>query len=234
MVIMDINEAQFLLLSQGLRQVAEDIPLTWGAVQNRRYDNMLKRVCNIFDVMSLPELEQYISCFSDNLQQYYKRRWYSVRLADCDEYLFYRHSNVEHNPDQFDKEWDIQINGNILFDVKSTRIPVDSDFTYPEVLEETQELIKWNYEHQSKGARFSMNNRLFLVHHSLCAPGRELDVRCAWDVKGAAAARFIQNVDKIRFHTYKGCTAGVIFFVETEPGRVGYLIDGLDTELQYI
>ena len=117
MVTMDINEAQFNLLSQGLRQVAEDIPLTWGAVQNRRYDNMLKRVCNIFDVMSLQELEQYISGFSDNLQQYYKRRWYSVRLADCDEYLFYRHSNVEHNPDQFDKEWDIRIHDNLLFDI---------------------------------------------------------------------------------------------------------------------
>lgn len=232
MVTMDINEAQFLLLSQGLSQVAEDIPAKWGRVQNDQDDDALKPFCDIYTVMSLQELERHIAGFGPKRQQYYKRRWYSVRLADCDEYLFYRHPGVEHNPEQRSKEWDIQIYGNLLFDVKDSRIP--AGFTYPAVLGETQRLIKSYYDNQSDGVRFSMNNRLFLVHHSLCAPGRELDVRCAWDVKRAAAARFIQNVDIIRFHTYKRCTAGVIFFVETEPGRVGYLIDGLDTELQYI
>ena len=126
---------QFRKLSAGLRQVAANIPLSWGKVQNDRYDNDLKDVCNIFEMTSLPELEGYITQFDNAHQLYYKRRWYSVRLADCDEYLFYRHHNVEHNTNRFDKRWDIRINGMQYFDIKSTRIPVDSNFNFPDALQ---------------------------------------------------------------------------------------------------
>lgn len=229
-----MTSPQFRKLSAGLRQVAANIPLSWGKVQNDRYDNDLKDVCNIFEVTSLPELEGYITQFDNAHQLYYKRRWYSVRLADCDEYLFYRHHNVEHNPNRFDKRWDIRINGMQYFDIKSTRIPVDSNFNFPDALQETQRLIEWYYDNQSKGVRYSMNNRLFLVHHSICSPGREVVLRCAWGTKNAVFTRFIQNINHIHFHSYKGCTAGIIFLVETEHNVMKYYIDGLDTELQTI
>ena len=60
-----MTDTQFQNLSAGLRQVAANIPLSWGKVQNDRYDDDLKGVCNIFEVMSLPELEGYICQFDE-------------------------------------------------------------------------------------------------------------------------------------------------------------------------
>ncbi|MBQ9597586.1 MAG: hypothetical protein IJR34_04990, partial [Bacteroidales bacterium] len=71
--------SQFQTLSVGLRQIAADIPLSWGRIQNNQYDAELENVCNIFEVMSLPELESFISQFDNAHKMYYKRRWYSVR-----------------------------------------------------------------------------------------------------------------------------------------------------------
>lgn len=226
--------SQFQTLSVGLRQIAADIPLSWGRIQNNQYDAELENVCNIFEVMSLPELESFISQFDNAHKMYYKRRWYSVRLADCDEYLFYKHRNVEHNPNPFDKVWDIKINGMLCFDIKSTRIPVNSDFVFPSALKDTQRLIEWYYDNQSNGVRYSMNNRLFLVHHSIYSPGREVLLRCAWGTKNVVFSRFVQNASQIHFHSYQGYTAGIIFLVETERNVLNYYIDGLDTELQTV
>ena len=223
-----MNKAQFDVLSADLRTVAPKIPLNWGHVQNNTYDNEIKRVCNIFAVMSLNELEGYISRFDDDHKAYYRRRWYLLRCADCDEYLFYANNGVEHNPDRFDKEWDIRINGTYLFDVKGTVIPRDFRDNYEEVIKDPTEIIQFYYDKQSRGVRYDMQNRLFIVHHSLVAPDREFYLRCAWGSKGAVFKRFVDNIDSITFHTYKGCTSGVIFILEEEKNKVKTIIDGLD------
>ena len=79
---MDLTQAQFDLLSSDLRTIAQRIPLKWGHVQNNIYDNELKRVCNIFEVASLADLERFISGFDSDHQQYYrdtcKLPWHNV------------------------------------------------------------------------------------------------------------------------------------------------------------
>lgn len=223
-----MTQAEFEVLSNDLRTVAPKIPLNWGRVQNNVYDNELKRVCNIFNVKTLNELEGYIARFDEAHKSYYRRRWYILRCADCDEYLFYCNDNVEHNPDRFDKEWDIRINGTYKFDVKGTVIPRELRDNYEAVLENPEEIIKFYYDKQSTGVRYDMQNRLFIVHHSLVDPQREFYLRCAWESKKEVYKRFVENIDKIKFHEYKGCTAGVIFIIEENKGVAKCIIDGLD------
>ncbi len=223
-----MNDAQFKLLSADLRTVAPKIPLKWGHVQNNAYDNEIKRYCNIFSVMSLDELEGYIAHFNEDHKSYYRRRWYLLRCADCDEYLFYVNNGVEHNPVRFDKKWDIRINDKYSFDVKGTVIPRDYRDNYEAVLNNPLEIIQFYYDRQSKGVRYDMQNRLFIVHHSLVDPSREFYLRCAWGSKASVYKRFVENIDRIKFYTYKNCTTGVIFILEEERNKVRTLISGLD------
>lgn len=223
-----MTSEQFSALSTDLRRIAPRIPLNWGHIQNNSFDYELKRYCNIFAVMSLNELEEHIAPFDEEHKSYYRRRWYLLRCADCDEYLFYVNDGVEHNPVRFDKEWDIRINGAYSFDVKGTVIPRAFREDYEAVIADPFGIIQFYYERQSKGVRFDMQNRLFIVHHSLVAPEREFYLRCAWGSKQAVYKRFVDNIDSIRFHSYKNCTSGVIFILEEERNQVRTIIDGLD------
>lgn len=231
---MDLTQTQFDIISSDLRTIAQRIPLQWGHVQNNRYDNELKRVCNIFEVASLADLERFISGFDSDHQQYYLRRWFVLRCADCDEFLFYRNEGVEHNPDPYDKKWDIRINNTIRFDVKGTKIPNCFRYYYDGVQADPRGVVEFYYDYQSSGVRFDMQNRLFIVHHSLVAPERESGIRCAWKSKEYVFSRFVKEINDIHLISYKNQTAGVIFLVETSKGVLKYKISGLDTELQSI
>ncbi len=169
--------------------------------------------------------------FDEDHQNYYKRRWFILRCADCDEYLFYKNANVEHNPLRYSKAWDIRIDGRWEFDVKGTVIPQDFRDDYEAVLENPETMVRFYYERQSRGVRFDMQNRLFVVHHSLVDPGREFYLRCAWGTKEKVFSKFVQNASRIQFYDYKGCTAAVIFILETERNVLCSKIAGLDNEL---
>ena len=231
---MELDQAQFDRLSTNLRSVVHRIPPEWGHIQNNVYDKALERVCNIFDIIELSEFERYISGFDDDHKKYYLRRWFVLRCADCDEFLFYKHEGVEHNPNPYDKKWDIRINNSILFDVKGTIIPRCFRHYFEPVLNNPQGIVEFYYDYQSSGVRFDMQNRLFIVHHSLVADNRESKLRCGWGSKDYVYSRFLQEINNVRFISYRGQTAGVIFLIETEPGILRYLISGLDTELQSI
>ena len=229
-----MTQAEFQSLSQDLRNVARNIPLNWGHIQNNTYDNQLRQVCNIFAVMSLAELEGYIARFDDDHKNYYRRRWYMVRCADCDEYLFYCNPGVVHNPERRDKEWDICIDQSFKFDVKGTVIPKKFRDDWNAVVDDPSEMVQFYYDQQSKGIRFDMQNRLFVAHHSLVDVSREFLLRCAWGSKTLIYKEFVERVSDINFMTYKNCTAGVIFLIETERNKIQYKISGLHDSLQDI
>lgn len=229
-----MTQVEFQALSQDLRRVARYIPLNWGHIQNNDYDNQLLRVCNIFAVRSLDELEGFIASFDDDHKNYYRRRWYMVRCAECDEYLFYCNSGVEHNPVRKDKEWDIRINQFYKFDVKGTVIPRIFRDDWRAVLNDPSEIVKFYYDRQSKGVRYDMQNRLFIVHHSLFDASREFLLRCAWGSKAYVYKKFVDRIAEIHFLTYKSCTASVIFLFEIDKNQVRYEIAGLDKDLQII
>lgn len=229
-----MTQEQFSTLSQDLRTIVPKIPLNWGHIQNNGYDSELKRYCNIFAIMSLAELQRHISRFDVEHQNYYLRRWYLLRCADCDEYLFYINPNIEHNPDRYDKEWDIKINNHILFDVKGTVIPKSMRDDVNGVLETPEDIVKFYYDNQSRGVRYDMQNRLFVVHHSLVDQGREFYLRCAWKAKQAIYHRFAEEAESIHYLEYEGCRAAVIYIIETEKNKLEYKIAGLDNTLKPI
>lgn len=225
---MDINRNEFCTLSLSLRKIASDIPNNWGHIQNNAYDNELRKYCNIFTVNSLKELECYIAQFDEDHKQYYKKRWFIARCADCDEFLFYVNNNVTHNPNKFDKEWDILINGHIKFDIKSTIIPQKMRGDYNKIVADPSKMIKFFYDEQSKGRRFDMQNRLFIVHHSLVSNDRSNRIRACWQSKKKIYHVFADQAEHIHFRQYEGCIVSVIFVIETEPGILKYKIDGLN------
>ena len=48
---------EFTELSQGLRQLAADVPLHWGGVQNNRSDSKI----NMFDIFTYDDLKRALS-----------------------------------------------------------------------------------------------------------------------------------------------------------------------------
>lgn len=226
-----MNQQQFNILSNELRRIAPLIPLRWGHIQNNRYDNELKQVCDIFTIYSLDILEQNIASFDVEHKNYYRRRWYLLRCSDCDEYLFYKNEGVEHNPVRFDKKWDIRIGGKIEFDVKGTVIPKSFLSSFEEIIMDPSSIIKFYYDKQSRGIRYDMQNRLFIVHHSLIDSNREFYLRCAWKTKDRVYKKFVENAESINYYSYGDCTASVIFVVETALNTLQYKISGLDTNL---
>ena len=80
-----MNASQFQKLSTDLRSLARIIPLHWGAVQNNRFDSNI----NMFEIDSFEQLEAAIRNLSPELQNYFRRRWYLWKCAQCDEWLIF-------------------------------------------------------------------------------------------------------------------------------------------------
>lgn len=207
-----MNELQFQKLSSDLRKLARVIPLNWGAVQNNRTDDKI----NMFAIDSYEALESAVARLSSDEANYLRRRWYIWKCSECDEYLFYKNYNVEKNPNRYDKSWDIRINGTLEFDVKGTVIPYAMRNRAESVIEDPSAMIRFFYDEQSKGRRFDMQNRLFIVHHSFSNSREELYLRCAWEAKERAYEDFLSKIDDIRLYNYEGCKAAVIFILERD------------------
>lgn len=205
-----MTELQFQKLSADLRKLAKVIPLHWGAVQNNRIDDKI----NMFSIDSYEALETAVSRLSADDANYLRRRWYIWKCSECDEYLFYKNINVEKNPNRYDKSWDIRINNQLAFDVKGTVIPYSMRTNANAVIEDPSAMIRFFYEEQSKGRRFDMQNRLFIVHHSFTNNKEELYLRCAWEAKEKAYKEFVEKIDHIKIYDYAGCKAVVVFVLE--------------------
>lgn len=218
-----MTSSQFTQLSCELCSVVGFIPSHWEFVHNDELDSLL----NIFPIKSYEELESKITHFPDDIQDYFRRRWYVWNCSKCDEYLFSLPDNVRPNPNLFDQRYDITINGNTEFDIKGTRIPRSFHREIEKHILNPQQLIEYYYENQSKGVRYRFQDRLFIVHHSFVDCRRELRLRCEWEYKRPLYQTYCENFSHIRTREYKGCKASVIFILEREPGRLTSVIDGL-------
>lgn len=205
-----MNDLEYQQLSTDLRTLAVKIPLHWGGVQNNYVDDKI----NMFAINRYSELESAIAFLSQDKKDYLRRRWYLWQCSKCDEYLFYKHPNVEKNPNPYDKAWDVCINNHYAFDIKGTVIPKDMRSDINAVLSSPLPMIQFFYDRQSTGRRYDMQNRLFIVHHSMVDEKREFLLRCAWGTKENAYNTFIDNIGSIPLFKYKDCLAQVIFIIE--------------------
>lgn len=214
---------EFEKLSTDLRKIAKRIPLHWGRIQNNRFDDKI----DMFSINSYDELENAISNLDEKKKDYLRRRWYLWKCSQCDEYLFYCNDNAEQNPNPYDKSYDIKFDHSIGFDIKGTVIPRNMRGEAEDVINNPEDMIDFFYEEQSKGRRFNIQNRLFIVHHSFIDPVREFYLRCAWGSKREIYKFFCDNFGKIHFTKTHNVLAGVIFILERELNVVETKIVGL-------
>ena len=211
---------EFVKLSADLRELARIVPLRWGAVQNNEYDGLV----DMFRLDTFAELEVAIKSLDENVKQYFRRRWYMWKCAQCDEHIFCENDGVVPNPNSKDQGWDIDIAGVVRFDIKGTVVPREMRGNIETLLRDPSPMIAFYYERQSQGVRYCIQNRLFVVHHSFVAKEREFYLRCAWGVKKRAYGAFCANINSVRVFPYKGCEAAVIFILEKERGKAEFVI----------
>ncbi|RZK57639.1 MAG: hypothetical protein EOO91_09815 [Pedobacter sp.] len=214
-----MNTSQYLRLSNELQQLIREkqIPLNWGAVQNDKIDNKIK----LFDCNSFDELKIAIASFAYDEIIYFKRRWFLMQCAKCDEYLFNLNQNVKANPNSRDQGYDIEFNndGTLRFDVKGTIIPKFFRADAEAIITDPTPLVDYFYEHQSLGIRNQIQNRLFIIHHSFKKPERELVLRCHWKFKDEVYRNYASKIStNTRFITYRNVKADVIFILENKDG----------------
>lgn len=217
-----MNSTQFEKLSSDLRTLATKIPLHWGAIQNDRFDSNI----NMFELNSYESLESAIAHLDETKKNYFRRRWYMWRCAQCDEYLFTANNYATPNPNPKDQTYDVMFHCYLGFDIKGTVIPRSFRDNVEAVILNPQSMIDFFYTQQSRGVRNCFQNRLFIVHHSFVDPNREFYLRCAWGTKRKLYKFFVENFRQINFKKYNNCVAGVIYLIEKQKNEITCIIDG--------
>lgn len=118
-----------------------------------------------------------------------------------------------------------------ISNIKGTVIPEYIRGNYGEVIANQPKTIKFFYNKKSVGYRYDMQNRLFIIHHSLVSDDKGKRIRVCWQGKGRIKLLLANQAEHIHFPENEGCAASVIFIIETEVGTLKYKIDGLDDDL---
>ena len=104
-----MTHLEYFQLSSDLQQLLKKIPLHWGAVQNDALDCKIK----MFQIKTFSDLEVQIENLLEDHKNYFRRRWFLWKCAQCDEYIFCTNQNVIPNPNSRDQAYDIEFNGKI-------------------------------------------------------------------------------------------------------------------------
>ena len=208
-----MTHPEYLQLSSDLQQLIKTIPLQWGAIQNDGTDHKV----DMFQISCFAELEIRIQNLSEEDKNYFRRRWFLWKCAQCDEYIFCTNHNVTPNPNPKSQGYDIEFNGNpqLRFDVKGTVIPRKFRDNIDAIIQDPTEMIRFFYEKQSRGVRDNIQNRLFIIHHSYRNPEREMVLRCHWDYKTDLYKEYASKISSAsNFIPYQNVKADVVFLFE--------------------
>lgn len=218
-----MTEIEYNKLSNDLMQLSSKIPEKWGRIQNDKTDAKI----DMFSIKDYSELEGVIGMLEQGEKDYYRRRWYLWKCAQCDEYLFCLNDNVIENPNKKDQEYDIEFNADVSlrFDVKSTVVPKNFRDNIRGVIADPEDLINFFYTQQSSGVRNNLQNRLFIIHHSAIEQRREINLRSKWDFKKEVYEKYAQHITKyIQLNTYMTCLVDIIYIGEKLNGDLTYYI----------
>jgi hypothetical protein len=208
-----MDQQNFEQLSTNLQSIVKIIPLKWGNIQNNDWDSKL----NLFEINDYQTLEKNISDFDEAIKNYFRRRWFIWKCAQCDEHIFCENLNVIANPNAKAQDYDIEFNGNqqSRFDIKGTVIPKQFRANIEQLLNDSQPLVDFFYEQQSRGVRKNIQNRLFIIHHSYINQEREMYLRCHWAYKTKVYKEYSSYINaKTKFAHYDDVKADIIFIFE--------------------
>ena len=215
-----MTQDQFLKLSRDLQDLSKTIPQEWGKIQNDSTDSKI----DMFACSNLVALLVRINHLSSEDQNYFKKRWFIWKCSQVDEYLFCKTPKVKANPNSKDKDWDIEFDDDIRFDLKGTVVPKPLRQNFRVSME--RKLIEYYYANQSKGMRHHMQNRLFIVHHSFRKSERSIFLRCHWQLKEYAYREFNKRMtnSRINFLRFESVLCKCIFLIETKDNELVYKI----------
>lgn len=214
-----MTQNEYYNLSNDLQRLAKIIPLQWGNIQNDDFDSKI----DMFLINNYVELEKQISKLNDISKNYFRRRWFLWKCAQCDEHIFSMNNNVKKNPNAKDQSYDIEFNNNPLlrFDIKGTVIPKMYRNDIVEIIKSPKNMINFFYEKQSTGIRNHIQNRLFIVHHSLIKQEREMYLRCHWAFKEKIYKKYSENISiNSNFINYENVIADVVFIIENKDKSI--------------
>ena len=103
-----MTQNQYEQLAIDLQSLARIVPLNWGGIQNDGTDKQI----NMFQIQAFEELERQTAALSENSRNYFRRRWFLWKSAQCDEHIFCMNNNVNANPNFKDQSYDIVFNNN--------------------------------------------------------------------------------------------------------------------------
>jgi len=217
--------------------------LPWCEVQNEAYDSLL----DVFQINTYDGLKKgLIKVINDNnlkgtekakeIAKYLTRRCLVVKFSQIDELLFQKYG-ASPNPISKAKGWDF-ISHNIKFDLKSSRVFKDDFILKQKIIknevtyEDFQTLGENMYKRQSgfknKKGRYSINNRLFLIHVSnndTKNVSGEDRLRLMFNIK-ELAIKYFMDLDELHLHktTIDNIEAIFTFLViyEDEEGNVRF------------
>lgn len=216
-----MNAEEFKTLSSHLIDIASKIPLRWGSIQNDNADAKI----NMFSCNTFSSLETLLINKPEELKNYFKKRWFLWQCAKCDEYLFYKHIDVQKNPNTRDQNWDFQFfeNEELKFDLKGTIIPSkikekleNNDLPIP------NEIIKFYFNKQSKGIRDNIQNRLFIVHIPYIKKN-ENSLRVNYQAKAIIYNNYIAFLklnSNYKFFNFNTKLVDIIYLIEQSDGTI--------------
>ena len=155
----------------------------WFRRQNNIWDNQSNFIYNIQDFDELIErikTQLQHNQFDKKEFFYYSlNRWYNYWSARAVEQLFIDQPNVNAVLNEKDRLKDFSIQG-ISFDLKTTKFPKGFQKDFACAQKHPEMLIKWLYKNQSKGRRFHLENRLFLVVFAANGEHYKLKAEISW------------------------------------------------------
>jgi hypothetical protein len=185
-----ITEEQYLQIRAELLKIKE-LPFGWGG---RKQNNSDDDKINLFNIFSFNDLINKTSEFDKQTRDYYIKRWFIIRISDCDEFLFNQLPETRKNPNKYSKRFDFIIKG-FEFDIKGTRVPFKFKDNIKNVYENPKQIIEFYYQEQSTGRRFGLQNRLFIVTIDEDKYFDEIFLRRDFNIKKKA---FIEYIQKLR------------------------------------
>lgn len=218
-----MNSEQYHILKNHLQEIVNDVPLRWGRIQNDDTDARI----NMFEHHSFQSLNNAICDLKSTTKDYFRKRWFLWKCAQCDEYLFYSQHGVLKNPNPRDSQWDFEFfnNPNLRFDLKGTVVPREiRESDSSSIPSDPMQIINFNYRKQSTGVRFGSQNRLFVVH----IPKRwnlENQLRVNFDEKEKAYSGYLNQLrskPNYQFFKFGEAFSDVIYLVEYANGKVEY------------
>lgn len=168
-----------------------DHPYKWFQKQNNLWDNETRFIYKISDweklLLKIKETQQVHNFDQVSYFNYSINRWYNFWSAQAVEYMFTTLPGFAPNPKPLEDHYDFKWLG-IPIDHKTSIFPKGYGKSYAFAKANKTHLIHWFYKQQSKGQRYHLKNRLFMVVHD--SDGEHWKLKAELDILNEAVEAY--------------------------------------------